>query len=80
MTDPRDNEPSSMDETGSTAEDLRLVTSSFGPYTITLRLTTTNQFVDIVSVHIARDFRSTTERNKGIGFHDVSDLYEGKEK
>ena len=80
MTDERDNESESTDETGSAGRASKIVTVPFGSYTVTLRLTPTDRFVEIVAVCVATDFRSTRERNKGVGFHDVSDLYEGKEK
>lgn len=79
MTDDRDNETGSTDETGSARPVFKLVDVPFGPYTVTLRLSPTDRFLDIAAVCVAKDFRSTTERNKGVGFHDVSDLYEGKE-
>lgn len=79
MTDEKDNKSVSIDETGSAGPVSKIVTVPFGPYTVTLRLTLTDRFLDIVAVRVAKDFRSTWERNKGVGFHDVSDLYEGKE-
>lgn len=80
MTDQKDNESESTDETGSAAAAFKFVTTHFGPYTVILRLTATDQFVEVVTIRVAKDFRSTQQRNKGVGFHDVSDLYEGKDE
>jgi hypothetical protein len=71
----RDNELETMDETGSAVPPSKVVTVDFGPYAVTIRLTPTDEFVEVVAVRIAKDFRSIRERNKGVGFHDVSDLY-----
>ena len=80
MTIPGNNEAEATDATGSAAEDVKLVSSRLGPYTVTIRLTATDRFVDVVSIQVDKDFRSTRERIRGTGFHDVSDFYENKEQ
>jgi len=79
MTDESSIEISNPDETGSVGVQSKLVAASFGPYTVTMRLTPTNGFLEIVSIRISQDFRTIPERNESMGFHDVSDLYESKE-
>ena len=80
MTDSHEQPPSSSDETGSVTAGLKLVSTQFGPYTVTVRLKATDEFVDVVAVRITTDFRSTMQRIQSGGFHDVSDLYADKEE
>jgi hypothetical protein len=78
MTDSQVQSSSSADETGSVASGLKLVSTQFGPYTVTVRLKATGEFVDVYAIRLATDFRSSIQRMQSSGFHDVSDLYVDK--
>jgi hypothetical protein len=79
MTGDTNLEIGDPNETGSVGVQSKLLPVSFGPYTVMMRLTETDRFLEIVSIHFSQDFRTIPERNESMGFHDVSDLYESKE-
>jgi len=80
MTDQQENVTNPSDETGTAFPPFKIATRRFGSYIIKVRLTPTNEFVDIVEVSFDKDFRSIGQRNQNAGFHDVSDLYEERER
>lgn len=53
-------------------------TYQFGRYRITVRLGPRAEFLGIVALEVARDFRSFRQMVESTRSHDVSDLYEDK--
>lgn len=80
MTDQNEDVVNPADETGEAFPSFKIVSCRFGSYIIKIRLTPTNEFVDIVEVSFDSDFRSIRQRNQIGGFHNVSDLYEEREE
>jgi len=80
MTDQNDNLINPSDATGAACPPFKIVSKRFGPYIIKVRLTQTDEFIDIEEVGLNKDFRSIRQRNQNGGFHDVSDLYEERER
>lgn len=76
MTDERDSDSESAYATGTANPVSKLVDAAFGPFTVTVRLTPTDRFLEIVAVRIAKDFRSLSQTIASTGVHDVDDLYE----
>lgn len=76
MTDDLDNEAEPTDTTGSSCPASKLINVPFGCYTVTLRLTPTDRFVEIVAISVAKDFRSLKQTIESTGVHDVGDIYE----
>lgn len=65
-------------DTGSSEPNYKEIECICGPYVARVRLTNTNEFLDIVEIRVDADFRSTEQRIHNPGFHDVTDLYEEK--
>jgi len=66
------------DSTGGEGPPQRYKTYQFGRYLIRLRLGQRDEFLGIVSVEVAKDFRSFRQMVESTRGHDVADLYEDK--
>ena len=64
------------DRTGEQRLSSKEVVVSFERFSIKMRLTLDDRFIEIVEVGFRRDFRAPEDRGSGRGYHDVSDLYE----
>ena len=56
------------------------VTVRFDRNEIVLELGPHREFLRIVEVRISKDFRSVQQKTESVDYHDVSDLYEGKDR
>ncbi len=56
-------------------EKFNVKTVSFGIYEIKVKLTSSNEFVDILEVKVNKDFLSHKQKIASKGFHDVEKYY-----
>ena len=67
-------------DTGSEEIPSKTIKVPFEKYEISLKLGPNNEFIDIVSVSISKDFRSHEQKMRSLGYHDVSDFYKPEEE
>lgn len=56
-------------------EEYKLITYPFDKYQITIKLTPTNEFIEILEVKINKEFLSYKQKITPQGFHDVEEFY-----
>ena len=50
----------------------------FGKYELTLKLSSNNEFLDILEIKINKDFAASNREAQPKGFHDVDEFYPEK--
>jgi len=55
--------------------DYKIITFPFDKYEISVKLTATNEFLEIVEVKINKDFLSHKQKIISQGYHDVTEFY-----
>lgn len=66
--------------TGDNGLSSTMITVPFDRYEVVLRLGPHREFLEIVEVRVSKDFRSVQQKVESVDYHDVSDLYERKDK
>jgi len=57
------------------AKDYRIMSCPFGRYDIKIKVTASNEFVEIVEVAINKDLLTQKQKTSVRGFHDVEKFY-----
>lgn len=56
-------------------EEYKIITYPFDKYQIKIKLTPSNEFIEVIEVKINKDFLSYKQRITPLGFHDVGEFY-----
>ena len=56
-------------------EDYKIITFPFDKYQIKVKLTPTNEFIEIIEIKINKDFLSYKQKITPLGFHNIEEFY-----
>ncbi|MGD2249742.1 MAG: hypothetical protein PVF58_15140 [Candidatus Methanofastidiosia archaeon] len=57
------------------SDDYKIIVCPFDKYEIKMKLSPTNEFIEIVEVKINKEFLSHEQKISSAGFHDVDEFY-----